>query len=174
MSRLDRSFMRAQAAQNRFEARGGTGPEGPLFRWLALLEIEHRLRQQFEAGDRMALFAAMRKCAVHGLVMPRWVALEFIRGYGPVLRCEVDSWDDPAAFGLPYGRRKKAQLVGMKRRRNLLIPAYHAVREMSAQGHPIDATTFAVVAEQLGTNGTEVGKLYYAFSRLTRNRHEIA
>lgn len=172
---LDRSFKRAQAAQNRFEASGGTGPEGPLFQFLALQEIEHRLRPQFEAGDRMSLLAAIRKCANHGLVMPAWVAMGFIAGYDRVLKCETDSWD--AAFGLPYGRRKRVQLAGMKRRRDLLFPVYRRVCELHEQGRPIDAETFAMVAEKLGSNGTEVGKLYYAFLRLfrlTRNRYEIA
>ncbi|MBK7745248.1 MAG: site-specific integrase [Betaproteobacteria bacterium] len=39
-------------------------------------------RQRFEAGDGMALLAAIRKCANHNLAMPAWVADAFIERYG--------------------------------------------------------------------------------------------
>jgi hypothetical protein len=162
-------FAAAQAAQAEFVKAGGNiaDPGGPLYQWITLREIED-LRAQFEAGSSISLFAAIRKCANHDIVMQEWVALGYIRGYDRVLRCESDSWDE--AFGLPYGKQiKKNQLAGMKRRRNIRFAAYYAVEAMHESGHPIDVTTFAVVAKQLGSNGTEIGKLYYAVKRgLTR------
>jgi hypothetical protein len=171
-ARLEEGVERAQAAQKQFEERGGNvaDPSGPLYQWVALQEIEHRLRQQFEAGDRMALFAAIRKCANHDVIMPAWVSTGFIQGYDRVLRCESSSWDE--VFGLPYGTRKKSQLVGMKRRRDLRFEAYFAVRAMQKGGHTICVDTFRIVAEKLGSNAAEVGKLYGFVNRMYKASYQ--
>jgi hypothetical protein len=169
---VDAAFELAQANQERFEALGGTGPAGPLFQWSAGIEIE-KLRGQFEAGDRWALFAAIRKCANHDLVMPDWVARGFIRGYDQVLNCKVGSWDE--AYGAPYP--KGARIAALKRRRELRFAVFHAVKklhEVDPKVYPIDAGTFEQVGRQRqfvdkdgeAMGSATVGKLYYEAKRL--------
>ncbi len=121
----------------------------------------------------MGLFAAIRKCANHDLVMPDWVARGFIRGYDQVLNCRVGSWDK--AFGAPYP--KGARVADMKRRRELRLAVFFAVQALHRSDpkvYPICVGTFEQVGQQhlfAGKDGepmgsATVGKLYYKAKQL--------
>lgn len=165
-TKFDKEFEQVRASQARYERRGGSGPEGPMAQFLAKERIKE-LRVQYEAGDRMALLAAIRRCANHGLVMPEWVAKEFIRGYDSVLNCREKSWD--AAFGAPYP--KNSNLRAMRRRRTLRLSVYNAVNDLHRRDpkeYPIDGITFAVIGKrkQFNMSGSAIGKLYYETKHL--------
>jgi hypothetical protein len=128
-------------------ARSDADPTLPLFQFFALRTIE-RERARFEAGDRMALLAAIRKCANHDLVLPAWVAKAYIKAYDRVLTCRAKSWDDATVFGKPYP--KHAHLNALRKKRNLPLAVWLAVRRIldSEPNTRIDRSLF----ERVGAN----------------------
>ena len=94
----------AIAAQKRAQAEGMEwfDPAGPLPQWDALQRLD-ALEGQYAEGDGFALLDAIRICANHDLVIPRWAAMAFIKGFNAVLNCHTDSWD--GAFGRPISRQ---------------------------------------------------------------------
>lgn len=136
-------------------------PSDPIFQDAARAALE-RLRIQFEAGDKMALFAAIRKCANHDLVMPEWVAMAFIRGYDAVLNLRARSWDK--AFGQPYHNGMHLRDGRFRREKRFLV--WCEVRRRTQDGQPIDERLFEEVGKDLGMKRSLASKLYYEAERL--------
>jgi hypothetical protein len=116
-------------------------------------------RLLFEGGDKMALMAAIRRCANCEMVLPPWVARAFIASYDQVLWCRTDSWD--VAFGSPY--KKGTKLPERKRRRELGPAVYLAVEKAIAAGRATDDNLFDEVGEKLGIGKTLASELYYGW-----------
>lgn len=160
---LPRAFHEAMVKTNERTKAGAdpNDPTLPVFQYAAMEAIEIE-RQRFTAGDKMALFGAIRKCANHDLVMPRWVADAFVRGYDEVLNCRVGSWDK--AFGKPYPGKHLNAL--RKRRVNRFLVKQEiesALREgerTTGRRPAIDNELFEAVAQKLHINRDLVSKLY--------------
>ena len=124
------------------------------------LEVE---RTRFDAGDRMALFAALRICAQRDLKMPQWASRAFIRGYDKVLNCRTGSWDE--AFGEPYPGKHLARL---RQRRLNRSAVWLRIKKLLAQpdAPPVDRSLFEKVGKELGIGPRVCSELYYAGKRL--------
>lgn len=120
------SWEEAQAAHE-----DTAGPEGAIFQWIAAQGLKNP--EQNSEGDGFSVLAAVASCAMHGLVMPDWLARAFLRRYRAVQQLRVDSWDAPEAFGRPYP--KGAQITAMRRRRLNRLKVALAVRQF-VEMHP--------------------------------------
>ena len=145
--------------------RSDSDPTLPVYQWATLHEL-NRERQQFEAGDRMALFAAIRKCANHDLPLPAWAATAYIAAYDHVLNCRAKSWDE--VFGTPYP--KGVNLNAMRKRRILRFRVYRLVTEiLQAERHtPIGVALFERVGREMRPpiGKSEAAERYYEAMRL--------
>jgi hypothetical protein len=157
------TFEQATAAQELAETEGRTGPETPLYQWVALHDLD-RLKAQFESGDRWALLAAVRKCANHSLVMPSWVANGFIAAYDTVLSARIGSWDE--ALGRPYPKGRHLHNARQDRERRFDV--WLRIRNILSQEPDIavDDALFERVGRELGIGKTRANRLYYEAERL--------
>lgn len=121
------SWEEAQAAHD-----DTAGPEGAIFQWCAAQAISS-FQVQLGTSDGFDILRQVASCAVHGLVMPDWLAKAFLRRYRAVEGMHVDSWDDPSAFGRPYP--KGVQISAMRRRQLNRLKVAQAVREFVTM-HP--------------------------------------
>ena len=135
-----------------------------VFRQNAIARIE-ALRETVLAGDGFALLGAVRICANFDLVMPEWLAREFIQRYDRVLTCEADSWDD--AFGRPYP--KGTHLNALRKQRRLKHAVWGEVQSilMREPATAIDAHLFERVGARLNIGKTLAASYYYAAVRLS-------
>jgi hypothetical protein len=155
---LNMTFDEVMVAHEEVIANGANrdDPSLPLFQWGALLEISE-LETKYINGDGAALFAALRKCANHDLVMPLWVSRAFIKGYDAVLCCRANSWDE--AFERPYPKGK--HLSSMKESREKRFPIWLRVKELRAEGATIDDGLFERVGREFGMSKSRANELYY-------------
>jgi hypothetical protein len=68
-------------------------------------DTERRLQEarvRVEAGDGLAVLAALKECFFSDVPIPRWLADAFVARVDIVLRDHKTSWDD--AFGKPWPR----------------------------------------------------------------------
>jgi hypothetical protein len=155
---LDKVLLKDERAR----ATGRSGPDLPLYQWSAMHDLE-ALKEQFEAGDHFALLLAIRKCANHDLVMPDWVARNFIRRCDQVLGCRQKSWDE--AFGQPYP--KGTHIASLRRNRELRLAVWLRIREIiRTESVAIDDGLFHRVGKEFGISKTIANKLYYEAKRL--------
>ena len=151
--------------QSQFEAENPDPykhPAGPFFQAVAKDKLEKE-REAYDAGDNMALLAAIRICANHDMVIPEWASKGFIAAYDKVLNCQTNSWDD--AFGEPYPGKQVNRLM---QRRNNKPAVFTGVRKLQNEkpGLPLmsnkDVTgIFDIVAKDLGIGPTICRELYY-------------
>jgi hypothetical protein len=129
-----------------------------IFRQQAILDLE-ALEKQFNAGDDFALLLAIRKCANFDLVMPDWVARNFIRRFDLVLNCRTKSWDE--AFGRPYSKGKHLKAMRDDREQRFIV--WNHIRGILATDPDtvIDEALFERVGADLGIGKTRCGRLYY-------------
>jgi hypothetical protein len=122
------------------------------------------LEQQYAKGDGFSLLLAIRICANHDLVIPRWAAMAFIKGVNAVLNCRTDSWD--GAFGRPYPTGM--HLAKARRRRELRFAIAARISELVAANpkRPIDEGLFETVGDEFDIGKTLCGKLYYQALRI--------
>jgi hypothetical protein len=139
-----------------------TAPFQDVFRQQAILDLE-ALEKQFSTGDDFALLLAIRKCANFDMVMPDWVARNFIRRFDQVLSCRVGSWDE--AFGQPYPGK---HLKGLRRNRELRFAIWVRIRKIRRRfpAIPIDERLFGHIGKKFGIQKTKVGELYYQADRM--------
>jgi hypothetical protein len=122
------------------------------------------LKIQFEGGDDFALLSAIRECANFDLVMPDWVAQNYIRRFDRVLNCHVKSWDE--AFGKPYA--KGAHIAALRQHRTLRLAILSRIRQVRAMepDTPIDDGLFERVGAEFGIGKTTCSELYYQADRM--------
>jgi hypothetical protein len=150
------------ARQEAFEARGGISHNGPLYRFLARLDLKE-CRQQFEAGEKFALTRAIRNCAQHDLVMPEWVARGYIRAFDAVNGFRARSWDEVLGAPVPKG----AHLDTLRKRRLLRLALPIKLRKFQAMGKSID---WVALAKELGSNKTTLQDLHYGCAKRTSRK----
>lgn len=155
--RADWTLAQAEAANAEYLETHPRGPAEPFFQWAALLDIE-RMRPAIVGGDGFDMLAAICKCAQRDLVMPEWLAREFIKRYMLVVTCRSDSWDE--AFGRPYP--KGTQLSAIRTRREKRLSVYFAVKQ---SGLPICADTFRTVGQRFGISKSLAEQFYYQVKR---------
>ena len=97
---------------------------------------------------------------LHGLAVPRWLAIEFVRRCELVIGACVGSWDE--AFGRPWPARTR--LPQVRRRRALQKRVHQAVFSL-AIAEPTAALwrddVFQRVGDQIGKSGSTVERIYY-------------
>jgi hypothetical protein len=153
-SNFDEAWTATEAA---LKAGQPDGPHLPIYQWNALEEISG-LKVAFDRGDKVALFAAMKNCAQHGLVMPEWVSRAFLAGYRKVISYRVGSWDE--AFGRPHPKGKHLDNLREDREKQVAI-AIHIRRLVRSEGRPIDDALFEEVGKKFGMAKTRCNRLYY-------------
>ena len=139
-------------------------PAGPLAQWDALQRLD-ALERRYAKGDGFALLHAIRICANHDLVIPRWAAMAFIKGFDAVLNCRTNSWG--GAFGRPYP--KGMHIAKARQRRLLRFQVYNRVNEILASNPrtPVDEALFELVGDEFDIGKTLCSKLYYQAKRLS-------
>lgn len=148
-------------AQKEFESRH---PEkrpgvGPLFVAAANQRLEAE-RLKFASGEQMALFAAIRICAAHEMVLVDWVAEAFISRYDAVLNFRSKSWDD--AFGKPY--KKGLNLASARKKRTIAPAVGLEIVNRRMRGAVIDEALFEEVGKQFNIGKTLCSEYWYEWS----------
>ena len=156
------SFAEAQEAQDKVKHLHG--PARPIYQWFAARELTDIGTQTERSG--FDVLACVRKCAIHQLVMPEWLADAFVKRYNSVLNCRAGSWDDDAAFGEPYPRldgQPKRQLKSLRKTRLHREAVWVAVVK-AIEVNPklaIDINLFQRIGLVFGLKSTEVQTYYY-------------
>jgi hypothetical protein len=101
-------------AQSLQELTGDHGPTSALYQWFEAQRLTAG-RVGIESGTGYDVLAAVADCALHGLVMPDWLARAYLKRYRQVQQLHVASWEADSAFGKPYPLN--AQVGAMRRRR---------------------------------------------------------
>ena len=132
-------------------------PDLPLYQWNAAREVE-ALRPSIERGDGFAVLDAVSRCALHGLVIPDWLAREYLRRYRAVQHCRVRSWDE--AFGRPYppGTNIAARRRAQKNRIAASL-AFHDIL-ISDPARTVDKGLFEEIGKRIGEGATRAEDLY--------------
>ncbi len=112
-------------------ARESYDPTLPLFQWFALKRLEE-CREAFHRGDEYELMHAIRICANHGLPLPEWAAMAYIKAYDSVINARAKSWDE--VFGAPYPKGK--HLNATRKKRMLEFAVYNRINEI-LRGEPV-------------------------------------
>lgn len=138
------------------------GPAGAIYQWAAATKLIAD-KSRIENGDGFDVLQAVADCALHGLVMPDWLARAYLKRYRAVQRLHVASWDE--AFGSPY--KKGAQIAAMRRRRNNRLAIWKAVTDFrnAHPGEPLDPY-WESLGRQVGEGRTNAQKLYSEALRL--------
>jgi len=107
----------------------------------------------------MAFLAAIRTCAMHGLVIPEWAADAYFDAFDRVANFEIGSWD--TAFGKPYGNK---HLAALRKRYEIQELVFEQIVQRLAREvppPPIDAQLFESVGAEFGIKKTLCAELYY-------------
>jgi hypothetical protein len=136
---------------------------GPIFKYLACVELD-AFEMEFTIGhDRKALLAALRVCARCELPMPEWLATAFGAAYDRIaIRYEAKSWDD--AFGNPIPKHFRP--AAARKNREVGVRIYMRITEIirarkSPKDAPLDERLFASVGKEFGVSRSDANKLYY-------------
>ena len=161
------SFEEAQAAQAKVQHI--QGPATPIYQWFAAQELTDTGTQTERTG--FDVLACVRKCAIHQLVMPEWLADAFVKRYNSVLNCRAGSWDDDAAFGEPYPRldgQPKRQLKSLRKARLHRVAVWLAVVDAIKENPKlaIDINLFQRIGLVFRLKSTEVQTYYYQGAEL--------
>jgi ribulose 1,5-bisphosphate carboxylase large subunit-like protein len=149
------TFQDAEALQKK-----GTGSRGPLFQQVAAQTVL-AMRARIEANDGLAVLEAVATCALHDLVMPDWLAREYLRRWRLVTHASMASWDD--AFGAPWPKGIKRSHLARKRQRDLAKHiVFNAVTQfvMMHPDSPLDPEWDRIACEA-GVSKSLAQDLYY-------------
>jgi hypothetical protein len=117
------------------------------------------LRTKIESGDGGAVLDAVGYCAAGGLVMPRWLADEYLRRHGNVGRGQAKEWSDDRAFGHAYP--KGTNIATIRARVEDAPAAYRVAAELLAQDprRPLDAAFYEAIGIRIGVGKTRAQEL---------------
>jgi hypothetical protein len=149
------TFEEARALQESWTSRGG-----PIFQQVAAQTVL-AMRESIDAGDGGAVLAAVGECAREDLVMPGWLAEEYLRRWRLVTHAYVPSWDD--AFGLPWPKGIKRSHLARKRHRYVArLAVFNAVTDFvrSNPAAPLDPE-WDRIAREAGVSKSVAQDLYY-------------
>ena len=126
-----------------------------------LAELEGLRERCLSPDGGCDVLRAVSVCALHGLVMPPWLADAFVARRARVADAFVGSWDE--AFGRPWPKGTKLALVRQKRllRSRVHAAVWKAVDE--DRSRPIKRILFDEIGEQPGIckSGATTERLYY-------------
>ena len=123
-------------------------------RWL------ESLRNRYEAGEQIALLDAINYCATESVLMPDWVASEFVRKYRRVASYEVKTLDEEFGPCIPENQ----QLAAMRRRYKMAVVVYYLTMIAWYEGTPRDEGLFEEIASQIGVRSkSTVSRYFYWF-----------
>jgi len=151
------TFDQALEEQERAAADGKdwADPDGPLWQWIGLQELK-AARASYDSGDKLALLRAVSLCAQHSLVMPDWLAVQFLARYRKVTRVRVGSWDE--AFGRPFKKGTHISQARLRLEKRFLV--HNRIRTLHADGRSINEDLFDEVATELGVSRTVCKELW--------------
>ena len=129
----------------------------PLFQWAAAQRVTSA-RAACEGGDGFSVMECIHLCAWHGLVMPDWLAGDFMRRYRLVNHAKVGSWDK--AFGLPYPKGTQLSRIRFRRRARLAIHTDVLRAIQFDPNRPIDEGLFGEIGAKHGAGKTQAEELY--------------
>ena len=117
------------------------------------------LEDRFKAGDRQILLWAIAEYARKEQPPPNWAANALNDVIYGAAKGKFSSWDD--AFGKIFQniQRRRAETLSH------MLDVYYRIRELHAEGHPIDNTLFERVGRDLklhASGKTTVQDLYLA------------
>jgi hypothetical protein len=133
---------------------------GPLFQHVAAQTVL-AMRVRVEAGDGGAVLAAVAQCALEDLVMPEWLAREYLRRWRLVTFAHVASWDE--AFDRPWPKGKKSSHLARERHRWLARFKVFNLVTTFVKMHPnlpLDPE-WERIAREAGVSTTLAQDLYY-------------
>ena len=135
----------------------GAAKDRTVFRMAARMRLKHLQGEVKRTGSGLDVLHAISVCAMNDVVIPEWLAIEFMARYRAVTHFRIASWDE--AFGRPI--RKGAHLSALRKARTKGPAVWLAVNELRRHGKGISKVLFAEVAKQLGLNTTLTETLYY-------------
>lgn len=144
------------AAQRQWERGGNPSWSGPLYQLHAAARLEAE-RAAFEAGDKMAILAALRICCAREMPAPDWLSIAFIDIYDKILTHRAKSLDD--VFGPVIGKGKHLHSLRMRREKALAV--YQEIRRRSEGGDPIGEALFAAVGKEFAVSASVAERWYY-------------
>lgn len=157
---IDWTLEQAQQAQDEWIVSGKpNSPTAPLFQWVALHELE-QLRAQYEQGEKFTLMLAIRKCANHDLIMPRWVGAGYIAAFDTILNYRSKDWNE--VFGNPIP--KGANLAAKKKKRDFEFAVFNeivSIRKFNPN-RAIDVSLFEEVGKKFNIGKTLAEEYYYS------------
>jgi len=133
-----------------------------VMRKLAREQLRPLREEILRTGSGLDVLRAISVCAMRDVVMPEWLAIEFMKRYRSVTHARVASWDE--AFGRPYP--KGAHLSTLRTERKMAPEVYRAVNALRRSGKGIGKMLFEEVGEKLGLSATQTDRLYYQEKRL--------
>lgn len=120
-------------------------------------------RERFEAGDKQALFSALRQCACHDLPMPDWLADAYCKAHDDWLSYRKPTLDEAFDVKLPKG----SHINKLKKLRRLKFAIPLKVKELSTNQQsddgirPIDESLFSDVGKAFNISGSQARDIYY-------------
>jgi hypothetical protein len=125
------------------------------------------LKSAIEKGDGGAVLEAVAQCAAHGLVMPAWLALEYVERYQRVVTGQCREWSSHLAFGPALS--KGQNIAGLRARTRDAPWAYDvAVNLLSENPHrAIDRALYEEIGDAIGKGHTRTHKLITTYQRET-------
>lgn len=156
---LEEAWAANEAAKAENPERSFADPTLPFPRWVALHNLE-QLRARYEQGNKFALMSAIRECANHDLIMPRWVGAGYIAAFDTILNYRSKDWNE--VFGSPI--QKGANLAALRKKRRLKFAVFNEIVEIRQRDpdRAIDAGLFESVGKQFNIGKTLAEEYYYA------------
>jgi hypothetical protein len=157
-----------EAALAENSERSTSDPTLPLFQWETLHQLE-LLRARYEQGEKFALMLAIRRCANHDLIMPRWVGAGYIVAFDTILNYRSKDWNE--VFGCPIP--KGEHLAALRKKRRLEFAVFNEIVEIRQRDpyQAIDAGLFESVGKQFNIGKTLAEEYYYGVVAKTGWKH---
>ncbi len=115
------------------------------------------LKKLYDQGHKSALFGAIKFCATKKLVMPDWVAKEFVAGMRKIDSFEVGTGTKLLVRRCHAGK----QLGAMRKRAEKQLPVWHRIRELHKGGDSIDGKLFDRVGLEFQISGSTAKSYFY-------------
>ena len=110
-------------------------------------------REYHRGGEKQALIRTIALCSKFNVKLPAWVRQAIFEAW----LSPPKSWDD--VFGRPVAKGKNVK--AQRRRQRIAMQVIARVRELHAQGEPIDIGLFDKVGEKIGVRGGTARDIYY-------------
>jgi hypothetical protein len=121
------------------------------------------LKDKLDAGDSGAALDAIALCAVHGLVIPSWLAVAFVSRYHAVIYGDARDWNDERAFGRAFSKNVKKS--GTSAKKQLAPWAYECAMGLldADPDKPINWDFYDEVATEIGSSSSNVQRVIKNF-----------